>query len=110
MENKEQLRLGLVNYIGAMISTSNLSDEADTRHSVVAVLLEEAIKLCREDNETYNMFVCKPILKATRNILLNRIKELEKAPQIDEIIIQKQKYGFIVNDLDTTIKNIKNVK
>lgn len=57
------LRNGLTQYIGAMLDKSDYKLSA-TRQLIVAALLEEAVKICKRDDGTVDMYAAKPILRA----------------------------------------------
>lgn len=106
--DQAQIRAGLVNYIGAMIKSSKFENEKAIRHSVVAILLEEAAKLCKDDEGTFDIFISKPILRLSSGIAKQRYNILSSTEnKIPEMFLQMDKYNTIVELLDEIIKNTK---
>lgn len=101
------IKAGLTNYVGAMLKASPLDNDKAKKHSVVATLLEEAMQLCKDDTGTYDMFVCKPILRLNANIIQQRIKMLEELSPDPEVIEQVNSYKFIYNEINKIIENTK---
>lgn len=57
----------MTQFLGAMLTSSDKSEE-ETRHLIVAALLEEAMNICKtKDNISF--FQAKPILRAAQIIL-----------------------------------------
>ena len=102
-----QIRSGLVNYLGALIVASKYEPQA-ARHDVAAMLVEEAIKLAKDENDNYDMFVLKPILKANAFILDNRISEIDKDLDIlpEEICKELQKKKKTYQTINKSLKQI----
>lgn len=106
--DQTQIRAGLVNYIGAMLQSSKFDNEKAVRHSVVAILLEEAAKLCKDEEGTYEMFISKPILRLTSGIAKQRYNVLSSLDgKTPEMVALMEKYSTIVEFLDEIIKNTK---
>ena len=74
--NQLQIRNAFVNFIGAMINSSNFDNEQATKHSIVACLLKEIIPICKDNEEHYNMFIIKPLLRVLIDIFNDRISLL----------------------------------
>lgn len=103
-DDLSQIRGGLVNYIGAMINASPYESDAAKKHSVVAIILEEALKLCQDSNGEYEMFPIKPILRASSNILSSRAKILEQYNLANDVRV---KYENVSSNLDEIVSKIK---
>lgn len=105
--DKTQIRQGLTNYIGALVTASK-NDSKTTRavqQDVVATLIEESMKLAADENNVYDLYVLKPLLRATMLLLTQRAKEIEKLnlPQSKEVI---QEYLRIVSSLKSIVDKI----
>lgn len=74
-----QLRHGLTQYIGAMLSNKDLDPKAAAQLTVAA-LAEEAVKLCKTD-DGIDMFRAKPILRATEYICDENFKKMAREAQ-----------------------------
>lgn len=106
--DQAQIRAGLVNYIGAMLKSSKFDNEKAVRHSVVAILLEEAAMLCKDNEGTFDVFISKPILRLTSGIAKQRYNVLSSTEnKTPEMILLMEKYNTIVEFLDEIIKNTK---
>lgn len=102
----QQLRGGLVNFIGTLISQSGFTGET-ARHSVVSTLTEESLKLTQNEEGVVNLYCAKPILRATVFILSQRIKMLEPLARDQNVNIKIKAYKNIVNELNSLIDSIK---
>ena len=102
-----QIRAGLVNYIGAMLNASKFENEKATKHSVVAILLEEAVKLCRDENGIFDMYISKPALRLTSSIAKQRASLMSDLPKTHDVIEQIEAYKFINSSLDKILENTK---
>ena len=71
------MKNGLVNYVGAMLKAANFESEKAGRQFVAAALIEEAMNLMHDEDKTINMFVSKPLFRATSILLRERAKEME---------------------------------
>ena len=105
--DQAQIRAGLVNYIGAMLKSSKFENEKATKHSVVAILLEEAMKLCKDDQGMYDVYVSKPALRLSSSIAKQRANLMSELPQTKEIASQLNDYRHINIALDKIIDNTK---
>lgn len=106
--NKEynQIKLGLVNYIGAMMQASNFESDKAARQYVSATLIEEALNLMHDEDKNINMFVAKPLLRATA-ILLNKRIEVFKELSGGLTNTQINSYEQISKFLKELADNIK---
>lgn len=75
-----QIKQGLTNYIGAMIQAlkSNGKSGRAVKQDVAATLIEEAMKLATDDEQIYDIYVLKPLLRGNILLLLQRVQELKK--------------------------------
>lgn len=101
-----QIRAGLVNYIGACMAASPFEGKA-ARHSVVSIMMEESLKLSQEkDGDPFDIYVLKPMLRATSLVMKQRKAELEKIPRSQEVIAKIGEYEQLAEQLDDIIKLI----
>lgn len=105
--DQTQIRAGLVNYIGAMLSSSKFDNEKAVKHSVVAILLEEAAALCKDNDGLFDMYTCKPALRLVSGIAKQRINLLSDLPRTPEVLDQVVSYRIIADGLEEILKNIK---
>ena len=105
--NQLQIRNAFVNFIGAMINSSNFDNEQATKHSIVACLLKEIIPICKDNEEHYNMFIIKPLLRVLIDIFNDRISLLLPYKDEYEVANKINKYLDIIDELEIIIDNIK---
>ena len=106
--DQAQVRAGLVNYIGAMLSASKFENDKAIKHSVVAILLEEAVKLCKDKDGYFDMYVSKPALRLTSSIAKQRCDLMDNLPsKTPEIQEQIEAYGIIKSELNKILENTK---
>ena len=74
---QQSIKQSLSNFVGALVETSDRSNE-EARHEAVAALLEEVLHLSNDNGEQKNIYVLKPLFRAVTNILIERKKELIK--------------------------------
>lgn len=101
-----QIRQGLVSYIGAIIKSSSLEGKA-ARQSAAAILIEEAIKLAQEDDNSLNLYVLKPLFRGNLFVLNQRYAELSKMPMTPEVRKALEEYKSAINFLEKLIENAK---
>lgn len=104
-EVQNETRLSFSNFIGAMISSSSLADEKAIKHEIIAVLLEESLKISTIDGQ-YDLFAIKPIFRAVINILNQRIKLMAELPLTDEVSNTIKVYKEIVKQLNSLLEKI----
>ena len=102
-----QIRNAFINFIGAMLNSSKFNNEQATKHSIVACLLEEIVPLCKKNDEHYDLFIIKPLIRILIDIFNDRITLL--LPYKDEIEVSKQinKYFEIIDELNKILKNVR---
>lgn len=107
-----EARQGLVQYIGALITRTGYQGAA-ARQVVCALLLEEALKLVTVD-ERVELYSAKPILRATKMILQQRVSEYEELlEEYEDELTQrhvtsgKRKLEEVIHSLDYLIDSAK---
>lgn len=100
-----QIRQGLVSYIGAILSASPLEGRQARQH-VVAILIEEALKLAKQDNGL-DIYALKPLLRGTLFVLKHRLSELSGLPRTKEIEKVIKDYESTIAHITTLIEKIK---
>lgn len=107
MENKyEEIRNGLNNYIFSCLQAIPFEGNK-AKHVLSSILLEESLKISRDENNELNMYAVKPILKACIVILIERINSIKKLPSSEQIRIQINNYEEVNNFLNTLVSRIK---
>lgn len=100
-----QIRAGLTNYIGSLIKACPYEGMKASRQYVTATLIEEAMKIIEGDNNTPDLYIAKPLLRANIIILKKRILELEKLPQVAQVKEKIQDYNETINLLTELVNN-----
>ena len=98
-EDQKAVRQSLSQFIGTIIETSSYNGQ-EARHEVVAMLLEEALSLSRDENG-HNLFILKPFYRAMIHILEDRKSQLSGLPE--------GTYKKSIQELDEAIKTLKKV-
>lgn len=80
----KQIRNGLVNYVGSLLKACPFDGEKASRQFVAATLIEEAMNLMKDDN-TFDMYISKPLLRGNVVILENRKNTLKELPQTSNV-------------------------
>jgi len=101
----KQIRNGLVNYIGSLIKASPFDGEKASRQYVAATLIEEALDLMKND-DTYDMYIAKPLLRGNKIILQNRRNEILKLPQVQGTKDVVKLYEANIKFIDNLIESI----
>lgn len=103
--NKEQIRIGLTNFLGALINSMD-APKKEISQEVVAILQEESLRLIKEEDNKCNLYIAKPLFKALIYIFSNRVNELQNENNdiFNESINDYKKY---IKMLNTFISNIK---
>lgn len=108
-----QIRQGLTQYCGSMLTHTGYSG-APARQIVASILVEEAMKLASDSGDDSvtdidEIYVAKPVLRATIIILQKRVAELIKlaTSSVDDELQQKL-YPQISN-YNKTVKVIQNL-
>ena len=102
-----QIRMGLVNYVGASINAVNLPTDKAKRQAVSAMLVEEAINLSTNENGEIDLYTVKPIYRATSNLYKIRLQSLKKMPQTEQVKEALSKAELLIAELDKLIESIK---
>ena len=83
-QNQEALRNALWNFIGQLAESSAYSGDM-AKQSVIALMSEEMAKLCKNEDDTINMTVAKPILKNASWLINQRANNIVVASlELDE--------------------------
>lgn len=108
---QEQLRIGLNQFFGSILTSSNLKEPAMKKQSLVALVVEELTKFCKTEDNQIDIIAAKPILRATHYLLENRcndiITSMEEAGIKDcDIEDATDDLHWIVADLNKYIDSI----
>lgn len=103
--DQTQIRQGLVSYIGAIVKSSPFEGRA-ARHDAASILSEETLKLAQGDDETVDIYVLKPLLRATVFTLKQRSSELSELPN-KEARSRAIQYKKMSTELENLINSIK---
>lgn len=111
-----QIRTGMVNFIGALLNASKLPPKG-IKQDVSAILIEESLKLAKDENGVYDLYVLKPLLRANKIVFENHIREIDSDAKslpkdLREQLIQKRAmYKSIVDSMDYLLTALdKNMK
>lgn len=75
-----QIRQGFTNYIGAIINSLSLPKEAAIQQTV-AILVEEIMKLTKNENGLIDTYAIKPYISGIVKVLKQLIDEMEKSEE-----------------------------
>lgn len=102
-----QIKNGLVNYTGSLLRACPFDGEKASRQFVAATLIEEALNLIKNnDNETYEMYVAKPLIRANIIVLENRKNTLKQLPQTESVKETIKSYEDNIEFLNNIVKSI----
>ena len=101
----KQIRNGLVNYIGSLLKACPFEGEKAARQYVAATLIEEALDLMKNE-ESYDMYIAKPLLRGNKIVLQNRKNEIAKLPQSNGIKATIKTYEDNLDFLNNLINSI----
>lgn len=105
-----QIRSGLTQYIGALTATmaSQGKTARNAKHEVAAILGEEMISLSEDENGEVDVFVLKPLLRATLNTLSMRMNDLSELSVQTEAVAEKHKeYAEASRIIHSLVESIK---
>lgn len=103
-QNQEALRNALWNFIGQLAENSAYSGDM-AKQSVIALMSEEMAKLCKNEDDTINMVIAKPILKNASWLLDQRANNIDQ-----EIKSLEGQFYMLPDDYtDNAIKNLKDL-
>ena len=108
----QEVKTGLVQFMGAILADSQY-DSPVTKQLICAALLEEVLNMVKIEDK-YELYACKPVLRATLLILEQRKQEYlenissETAPEIThQIRIMINNLGLAEKVIETLIESIK---
>ena len=113
-EMQEQLRLSLTQFFGAILVNSQFKDSTMKKQSLVALVMEELLKVCKTQDDITDMIVAKPILRAGQFLLERRnceIQEELKKNNIDEELIEDatEDLQWMIADLEKYIASLEDI-
>lgn len=100
-----QIRNGLNNYVGSLLMACPFEGMKASRQYVAATLIEEAMKLMKNEDNTIELYVTKPLLRGTNVVLKDRVKALSALPKniaTDKIL----KYNDCIDTINELINSI----
>lgn len=111
---QEQLRSSLNQFFGTILVNSNLKDKEYKKQSLVALVIEELLKVCKDDKEQVDIIAAKPIIKATHYLLEKRKTDIVdnlRSTSLDEEDIDNatEDLEWIVNDLKKYIDSLNDI-
>jgi len=111
-----QIRAGMVNFIGALLNASKIPPKG-ARQDVSAILIEEALKLAKDENNVYDFYVLKPLLRANKFIFENHIRQIDEDIKTlpkdirEQLILRREMYKQVVDTMDFLLTSLeKNIK
>lgn len=110
-QEQEQIRMGLHQFFGSILVNSNLEDSSMRKQSLIALVLEELVKICKKDDNEIDIVAAKPILRATHYILegrMNNIKSFMSKEGFEDCDIEDatEDLNWIVADLNKYLDSI----
>lgn len=102
-----QIKSGLINYTGALLKACPFDGEKASRQYVAAALIEQALDLIRNSDDSIEMYVAKPIFRATIILIDDRIRALSELQQIDAVKQQIESYKNCKDFLKKLTDNIQ---
>lgn len=104
--DQNEIRSGLVNYIGALLKSSNYKDNVG-KQTVASILTEETLKLAQNEEGIFNLYVLKPMIRGVIIIFKQRIVELSKLPKSEQISSKIEEYQHIISSLEELVNMIQ---
>ena len=113
-EMQDQLRLSLTQFFGAILSNSNFKNPNLKKQNLVALVIEELLKVCINEDSSIDIIAAKPILKASSFLLESRCSEIQESmnkKDIDEELIEDATADlkWIVQDLNKYIASLEDI-
>ena len=108
----EAVKMGLMQYVGALLQTSNREGK-DAVHVTLATLSEVWLECCKDkEGKSYDMFIGKPILRASSFLLKEYINKLIKDAGDNESVLsciepKLKEYNNAIKVLDELVDQIK---
>lgn len=103
MDNYAQIREGLTNFLFSCLASFNL-DEKDSKQVLIGILLEEVLKLAKDEDDITDWYTLKPLSEAVIRLLRERIEILKGIPNTDNAI---KNYENIIKAFQVFIDEIK---
>ena len=100
---QSQLRLGLTQYVGAMLANSDFKGKAAAQLTAAA-LIEEAVKLAKTEDGV-DFYIAKPLLRAVDYLYEEDFKKL--AREAKENGLEKDVVPSLRQDLDQRLSFIR---
>lgn len=75
-EMQEQLRMSLAHFFGSILVNSNFKDPNLKRQSLVALVIEELLKICKTEDGQIDIVASKPIIRGANYLLENRMNNI----------------------------------
>lgn len=105
-KNFPDIKLGLVNYIGSSLDSIQLRTSENAKHIVIAMLIEEAINLSKDNEGTINVKDIKPLFKGIDHVTQNRLANLSREFGPETAQVLGKDYINCANSLNKIIENM----
>ena len=114
-ETQQQLRLSLTQFFGAILSNSNFKNPSMKKQNLIALVMEELLKACENEDGTVDMIAAKPILRGSHFLLQKRMNNIETKMNengLDNELIKNatEDIKCIITDLDKYIASLEDIK
>lgn len=103
-EMQQQLRMSLAQFFGAILTNSHYEDSEYKKQSLVALAIEELLKVCKTEENQIDMIAAKPILKGTHYLLEQRKNDI--ISNLKETSLSDKDINKAVEDLHSVILNL----
>lgn len=105
----KEISIGLTNYIGSMIKSLNYSTKVSIQ-LVVAELTSKIVYICTNKDSSPNMYLYKPVLRATAYMLEQENNKLEQENSIPIVKDKIEHNNQLIKLLYTSIDTYKSEK
>lgn len=102
-----QIKNGLSNYVGSLLKACPFQGKNASRQHVAAALIEEALNLMKNEDNSIELYVAKPLLRGTNIVLQSRIKEISALPKTESILKIVKDYEDSAGTINKLINNIE---
>ena len=89
MNRQAQLRQGLTQYVGAMLTNLSL-EPRDASQVTAASLVEEATKLAKKEDDEVDFYIAKPLLRAVIYLYEEDFKRFARAAHEQHLDSEKE--------------------